>query len=292
MQEKKEAVKSLTCKEDIKRKIKFLEDNMIKYTMKVSTYTTTIETPSQVFKWNDNNMNKRAFIAFQMIKKDLKEYTANELPEINRFSLEFFNTYIEKSIYSETAYCIDIKSAYATVLFNDGFISKKTYDFINILPKKARLAAVGMLASRHDLFYFEGPNLLSHDKVVNPLENYFWYCVNRTTEIMREIVTETNALFYWVDGIYFLTPQEVEKAKEILSAYNYSYSEKKCFLFDAKTKEQKNGNTINSISFYECKDLTLNYTDAKKENTDYKVFNVPLRRTLKNELINYLINRK
>ena len=81
--EKKIKIASLTSKEDIKRRIDFLEANNIKFTMKVSTYTTTIETPSTVYKWNDNNMNSKAFIGYQLIKRDLKEYTANERPDIN-----------------------------------------------------------------------------------------------------------------------------------------------------------------------------------------------------------------
>jgi hypothetical protein len=260
--------------------------------MKVSTYTTTIETPSSIYKWNDNNMSQKAFIGYQLIKKDLKEYTANEMPDINRNNLEFFNTYIEGNIYENTAFCIDIKSAYATILFIDGFISERTFAYISSLPKKARLACVGMLASRHDLFYFEGENLISHDKVVNPLENYFWYCVQRTSEIMQKIVNETRALFYWVDGIYFTDYDSVITAKKILAEEKFNFSEKNCLMFNATTKETKNGNSLNSISFYETKDLNLQYNEATRENTEYKVFSIPLRRNLKNQLINYLINKK
>lgn len=290
--EKKIKIASLTSKEDIKRRINFLESNGIKFKMKLSTYTTTIETPSSIYKWNDNNMNSKAFIGYQLIKRDLKEYTANEMPDINRNNLEFFNTYIEGNINENTAFCIDIKSAYATILFIDGFISERTFAYISSLPKKARLACVGMLASRHDLFYFEGENLISHDKVVNPLENYFWYCVQRTSEIMLKIVGETRALFYWVDGIYFTDYESVIKAKKILEEEKFNFSEKNCLMFSATTKETKNGNSLNSISFYESKNLNLQYSQATKENTEYKVFSIPLRRNLKNQLINYLINKK
>lgn len=51
-------------------------------------------------------MSKKAFIAYQMILRDLREYTANEKPEINRDELRYFETYLSKPIYHETAYLV------------------------------------------------------------------------------------------------------------------------------------------------------------------------------------------
>jgi len=286
--EGKELVKSLTSTDQIKLQIKFLEEQNIFYKMKLTNYTTTIETPSQIFKWNNNNMSKKAFIAYSMILKDLKEYTANERPDTMNNNLEYFNTNIEGIINQETVYCIDIKSAYASVLLNDGFISERTFQFINLLPKKSRLAAVGMLASRNDLFYFQGRELTGHQKNVNVNENYFWYCVQRTADLMNLIKAQTDYLFFWVDGIYFLTQKDADKAKEILTAEKYLYTEKKCLMFQAQTIDKPAGK-MNRISFYECKNLNLKYEDAKKEDVEYKIFSIPLRRKIKNEIIEYLI---
>jgi len=286
--EGKDLVKSLTSTEQIKLQIKFLEDNNIFYKMKLTNYTTSIETPSQIFKWNNNNMSKKAFIAYQMILRDLKEYTANERPDTLNNNLEYFNTNIEGVINQPEVFCIDIKSAYASVLLNDGFISDRTFQFINILPKKSRLAAVGMLASRNDLFYFQGRELTGHQKNVNVNENYFWYCVQRTADLMNLIKAQTDYLFFWVDGIYFLTQKDADTAKKILTDEKYLFTEKKCLMFQAQTIDRPAGK-MNKISFYECKNLSLKYEDAKKEDVEYKVFSIPLRRKIKNEIIEYLI---
>lgn len=232
-------------------------------------------------------MSKKAFIAYQMILRDLREYTANEKPEINRDELRYFETYLSKPIYHETAYLVDIKSAYATILFNDGFICKKTFDFINILPKKARLAAVGMLASRKDVFYYEGPELLGHEKIINENENYFWYCVKRTAEIMTEITGETKPLFFWVDGIYLKTNKEVQKAHEILTREKYLFSTKKIFSFLCKTYQNKMGDILNQISFFQSKSAE-NYQDVTRENSEYKTFSIPVKNMKKEILLKYL----
>jgi len=53
---------------------------------------------------------------------------------------------------TDVIFNIDIKSAYATILKNDGLITQKTFDFINRLPKQERLTAVGMLAGKKNIF--------------------------------------------------------------------------------------------------------------------------------------------
>lgn len=287
----KELIKSLTDVQQIKNTIKFLKDNNIFFKHTLTNYTTTIETPAEIMKWNTNNMDKRAFIANQMIKKDLREYTANEPPNTSAIGLQFFDTFIQKPITSDNVFCIDIKSAYAYVLLNDGFISLKTFNFLNMLPKKARLAALGMLASRQDVFYFQGSEMTGHIKNVNANESYFWYCVLRVSEIMKKIVSETKPLFFWVDGIYFDRYDDVIKCKQILTDEKYKFSEKKCLMFVAEMVTKKNSAQVNKISFYESKDLDLKYSDANKKNTDYKVFSIPLRTHIKHELINFLINK-
>lgn len=232
-------------------------------------------------------MSKKAFIAYQMILKDLREYTANEKPEINREELRYFETYLSKPVYYETAYLVDIKSAYATILFNDGFISEKTFNFINILPKKARLAAVGMLASRRDVFFYQGSELLEHEKVINENENYFWYCVKRTAEIMAEITKDTQPLFFWVDGIYLKTQKEVETAHQILTREKYNFSTKKIFSFLCKTYQNKMGDILNQISFFQSSEVDK-YEELTRANSEYKSFSIPVKNMKKEILLKYL----
>ena len=283
----KEKIKSLTSKDRINEEINFLKRNNIFFKYTISNYTTTIETAARIIKFNDSMMSKKAFIAYQMICKDLREYTANEMPEIKKYNLQYFETYLKEPLYLEECFLIDIKSAYATILFNDGFISQKTFNFINLLPKKARLAAVGMLASRKDVFYFQGAENTGHDKIINPHENYFWYCVQRTGEIMAEIKNNTEPLFYWVDGIYLKNREDLIKASKILEAEKYNYSVKKIFSFICKTKDLQT-KILNNISFYQSKTET-EYKNLTKQNSEFKTFSIPVKNKLKTQLINKLM---
>jgi hypothetical protein len=291
MAAKKNKVKSLTNLEQINRQIDFLKEMNIFYKYIISNYTTTIETKSNIYQFNDRLMSNRAFVAYNMIKKDLKEFSANEQPDTRAAGLQYFDTFIENSVNIETCFLVDIKSAYATILLNDGFISPQTFGYISTLPKKARLAAVGMLAGRKDVFYFQGKELTGTDVIINPLESYFWYCVKRTSEIMLQIRKETDCLFYWVDGIYLKNESDVKKAKEILSAEKYFFSEKKIFSFQALTRENKNKDIFNQISFFQS-DKINEYSQATKENTEYKTFQIPIRKHQKEKLVNYLLNKK
>ena len=291
MAAKKDKIKSLTSKEQINREVKFLRDNNIFHKFIISNYTTTIETKSKIIKFNDNLMSQKAFIAYQMIKRDLKNYTANEMPVIDKNELQYFETFLDKPLTANKAYLVDIKSAYATILFNDGFISKETFAYINILPKKARLAAVGMLASRKDYFYFHGAELTGHEKQINELENYFWYCVKRTAEIMQEIRQKTNPLFFWVDGIYFTEKKDAETAKKILKENKYFYSEKNIYYFLCAQKETERGDIINQISFYQTSE-NIPIASVSKKNTEYKVFSIPVKKFIKEKLIKYLTKLK
>lgn len=289
--QKKERIFSLTDQKQINRQIEFLKSMNIFFKYIISNYSTRIETANHIYQFNDRMMSNKAFAAFSMIKKDLKEFSANEQPDTLPAGLMYFDTFIEEPIQIDTAYLIDIKSAYATILLNDGFISEKTFKYIQTLPKRDRLAAVGMLAGRKDVFYFQGEELTGNDVIINPLHNYFWYCVKRTSEIMMQIKAETDPLFFWVDGIYLKTQRDAEKAKEILRSEKYFFSEKKIFSFVAQTKTTAENDILNKISFFQS-DKINTYAELSRDNSEFKTFTIPVRKYKKEKLINYLLNQK
>jgi len=284
-------VKSLTEKQQLNNQIDYLRKNNIVHSLYTSNYTTKIESAGAIYNFADRLMNAKAFIGYQMIKKDIREFTANGEPQINKYDLEYFSTDIVGSIFKRQAYLVDIKSAYATILLNDGFITEKTFNYINSLPKKDRLAAVGMLASQKNKFNFVGKELISIERIQNPLQNYFWYCVKRTSELMNEIREENKTLFFWVDGIYFQTLKESRAAQEFLKREKYKFSEKKLFHFHAETKTNQYGDEYNKISFFEA-DKNINFEDAKKSELDFKVFTVPKNKQIKKDLEKWIFKQQ
>ena len=206
--------------------------NMIKITGKPykithSNYTTKIEGELN-YHFIEKEQSNKVFIAYNKIKKDLKEWSANEMPDIKMQDLIYFSANkFTKNIFLPEVYNIDLKSAYATILFNDYFISPKTFQFINSLDKMDRLACVGMLASKKNVFHFnERSELIKVETIKSETENYFYYCVMRTHQIIEQCkkIAKESYLFSWVDGIYLDNEFLAFSIEEYLKGLNYKCS--------------------------------------------------------------------
>lgn len=158
---------------------------------------------------------------------------------------------------------IDIKSAYPNCLLNNGFIDKKTFNYIekevrqkirenfakrNKIKlseisaedekwlkdrwKEVRLKSVGMLATRTlDVSYVKGKygksvwknTTLEENKYLRSIFLFAQYEIGR---IMTKIAKAygKDFLFMWVDGIYVKREAGTEKAHKILKEFGYKYS--------------------------------------------------------------------
>lgn len=172
-------------------------------------------------------MSKMAFIAGAMLKRDIKK-TGLSNPDISKDDLSYFEFAAKEKLENITdeIYNIDIKSAYLNVLNNHGLLSVKTYSIGRKLSKRDRLAMVGMLASRKDIFEMIGNKTLSRDKVIADTCSWFYFCVNRTNEIMADCkkIIGNDFLFFWVDGIFFTGRENIKPVTDHLRAIGYRYS--------------------------------------------------------------------
>ena len=88
-----------------------------------------------------------------------------------------------------------------------------------------RLASVGMLASKKTIYQMnEDGEPVSSETIKSPTSDFFFYCVQRTSEIMKEASKYLGEgfLFTWVDGIYFLEGDEAgKKTGRIYKEYFY-----------------------------------------------------------------------
>jgi hypothetical protein len=196
------------------------------YKVILSNYTFLVESEANKIKsFNDKDL--KFFIAGNKIKSDCIK---KPLPIINKNELKYFEYNFNefKKIKNNSCYGIDLKSAYPTILLNNGYISKQTHFYISKLPKLDRLGAIGMLAGSKKVFEFnENNELINNYSITNKNENYFYYCVKKVSDIMDEIKKQINSfLFFWVDCIYFADANEADKVKEILNNYNFNYHEK------------------------------------------------------------------
>jgi len=183
------------------------------FTMAISNYTTRIKSNYIDIHFMRNEQSNRVFAAYSKVKSQVLK---KPLPEVNKKKLQYYShSFKEESFYMPVIYNCDLKSAYANVLFNDGYIDKETFKYLTSLPKMQRLAAVGMLAGKKNIFEIdENGDIESQREEIAPTSDYFFHCVKRISETINEASQYLGEafLFSWVDGIYFF--QEYEKGAE------------------------------------------------------------------------------
>jgi len=212
-----------------------------------SNYTAKIITEKTEITFTTKNLNTTAFIGANKIKSDIKNFTKNIIPNINAHDLEYYQQNLHEHKLNYVAN-FDLTKAYPSILFNDGFISLATFEYLCSIGKTERLASIGMLARKKNIITFENgkaKNFEINKKETSPI---FYHLVQKTNFIISEIrkLDEINFLFSWVDGIYFevKTQNEIDylnlKINEICNIYNMkfkyellnnyeSYIENNCF---------------------------------------------------------------
>ena len=187
----------------IKELIKFHTGFKIPFKVSISNYTYLFESEYDYVYFLKQAQNKKVFSAYNKLKANIKE-----LPEaVNIQFIKYYQTNFKvDNFYADKIYQVDIKSCYANILKNKGIIDEKSFDYLYRLEKPERLAAVGMLASRKNVFHFDhSGKAVLHTVEKNPFSDYFFYCVQETFKMMNEakFILEKNFLFSWVDAIYF-----------------------------------------------------------------------------------------
>jgi hypothetical protein len=212
-----------------------------------SNYTAKIITEKTEITFTTKKLDTTAFIGANKIKSDLKNYSKNKIPNINAGDLEYYQQNLKEEKLDYVAN-FDLTKAYPSILYNDGFISLNTFEYLCKIGKTERLAAIGMLARKKNIIKFENgtaKNFEINKKDTSPI---FYHLVQKTNFIISEIrkLNESKFLFSWVDGIYFdvSTYNEIDylnlKINEICEIYNMkfkfellnnfeSYIENNCF---------------------------------------------------------------
>lgn len=203
-----------------------MKDANIPFDLTCSNYTTKIESNLLDRKFVYSMQSNRCFAAYAKVKRDVK---SKPIPEIDKEDLNYFEHDFKKTCQIEKVFNIDLKSAYATILLLDGYITKETYKYLTSLPKHDRLASVGMLASQKKIFAFDRRGTIrTYEQSISPLENFFYYAVKRTFEIMQDLrsILRRSYLFTWVDGIYFTPDMDgLMGCEDYLRRIGFRYSE-------------------------------------------------------------------
>lgn len=250
------------------------------FTMEISNYTTRIRSKKHNYLFMKQEQPLQVFAAKAKIEKDLR--SVKNPPKDQPQDVHYYETNFRHEFYSDVVHNIDLKSAYASILYNAGFITGTTYEYIMSLSKTERLAAVGMIASRKEIYtHSKDGRVLKMTEIVNPLAPFFFFCVRKTAEIIHSLrvhVIKESFLFSWVDSIYYLNKNEnYQKVSQ-----DYLYSEYK---IDSSFKELSDFELKSKNEFYK-----ISYTENCTKDT--KVFNIPHPESkLKKKIINYLLTK-
>lgn len=204
----------------------------------LSNYTMKVVKGDVIFNFTKNEQSKRCFSAFTKLKSELSERVP---PNIQATDVSYFVHDFKEPVYVEKVCNIDLKSAYATILMNDGYISKDLFKYLSKLPKKDRLSSVGMLASKKDIFEFKGGVTNSKTTARSEFSPFFFYAVKRTFEIMSELkkILGPDYLFTWVDGIYFLpNADKIYEVEAYLRSIKFPFSKDMLSEFDVRFTER------------------------------------------------------
>ena len=234
-----------------------------------SNYTLKIESEALNIHFTPR-MDESAFKVSNTIKRDIKACGV-EMPDINKSELKYFNfahDEILRRAEGKQIYNIDIKSAYASNLLANKIITQPTFNYMATLSKKNRLAAVGMLAAKKDIFIYDDcGKCISHDVTAKNTENWFYYCVLETQNLMLDIKSICGAdfLFYWVDGIFFTNRDHEIPITNYLKSKGYNNSFDICDNFQFIQNEN-----YREISYSkEGKTKILNMPSENKEATNF-----------------------
>lgn len=125
----------------------------------------------------------------------------------SKFLKYYNNSFKEERFYADKIYQVDIKSCYASILFNSKLIDKNTFEFIMQLSKSDRLAAVGSMATCKNVFkYNDEGDIENFEEIQSVYSDYFYFCIQETYKIMNDVkcIIGNDFLFSWVDAVYFI----------------------------------------------------------------------------------------
>jgi len=190
-----------TNREGIESIIEFLESINADFTATVSNYTTTIDYYGNKSKYMKEQHSRKTFSAYSKIKSDVSKLP---VPKYTEDSVSYFHHDIDGSFHYKKAIQIDVRKAYATVLYKNKMITEATYDFITCLSKTERLVSVGMLASMKHIFQYENGIVENYTPVRSPLSGFFFFAVKEIQELMNHCRMASGAKYImtWVDSIY------------------------------------------------------------------------------------------
>lgn len=154
-----------------------------------------------------------------IIKNGLHESIPNRLGDDFRNKIEYYKyaNYGKTRVYDDRVFEVDITKAYWNTADKLGILSKELYDRGLKVRKKTRLAALGSLAKKTDVYESDGKEVVYMYTETQEQTEFLWFtiCKNlgKTMDKARKAIGE-NFIFYWVDGIFVVGKKAANRAQK------------------------------------------------------------------------------
>jgi hypothetical protein len=230
---------------NIQFNIDILNKTNTSFVVQNGTYTTTIITPNGKVRYMMNQYSIRVFKVATMIKNDvLNSENGKAIMETKYFKTNFGFSDNPKSYISKQVLNIDITSAYATCLLQNGLITERTYKALKKLPKTERLPCVGMLATSHTAYKYENGECIEVNSFRADTAPVFFFLIDEINYLMQNIqfLLGKHYIFHWVDGIFFdykTDKATVEEIERYLNEKGYEYKYEDVQDFKVETDDKK-----------------------------------------------------
>jgi hypothetical protein len=242
------------------------------FEMQCSNYTLKVLGEGVNISFLTGAQPKRVFIAFAKLKSELK---TKPVPDIDPDTLVYFSHNFTRNISFDEIVNIDLKSAYANIFFADGLISEDLFNYICSMGKQQRLACVGMLAAKKEIFSFKNgvPELMPPK--ISQFAPFFYYAIKRCSEIMNELrrICGQYYLFTWVDGIYFRpSAKKIMECEQYLETVKIPCSVDYLENFRVRIKARKV--TVDFVKDGEDKYFNIPFFDQQAQNAMLKAISL------------------
>lgn len=194
-----------------------------------------------------NAVNKDVSLWYEQ-KKDSVDFCLNKKVKYKALHL---NTL--KRNFDSTVHCFDLKSAYPTFMFNQGMITKETWEKVSNIPKEHKLWVAGSIATTKYITKYSEGKEVSHEVKVKPTKAVWQYVVYMVDRLMQKLFSEFRSFYnyrcfslsYYVDCLFVLcdSPTVMEIFTNEFSemvfkeGFTYGYSQLKLIDFDVFTKK-------------------------------------------------------
>lgn len=218
--------------------INALQKNLIRqkqtFELTLSTYTTRFSLKDVEFVFMLECINESCFSAYHKVKTDVIN---KPMPKVHQRDIVYFCSNVVP-MKRPVIYATDIKSAYANILFNDGYLTLDTFSYLQTVRKPDRLASIGMLAGHKTTYFFTKGKCKGSADDFSSNSDYFFYCVKRTNSIMNDCrrAIGNDFVLTWVDCIYYKSEESRKEIERVLRDNNLGFSHFELYDFEAIDK--------------------------------------------------------